>query len=150
MLKYKKGNLVDAWLDGEVDVLIHQCNCYNTFGSGIAKEIRERIPEAYDADCKTIKGDVGKLGDFTVYSHESGRLVYNLYGQYGYGRERRIYTSYPNLFKGLLGIQNDLVRPLRIGIPKLGCGLGGGDWSIVEGFVKATIAKENVVTVYEL
>ncbi len=24
MIKYKKGNLVDAWLAGEVDVLIHQ------------------------------------------------------------------------------------------------------------------------------
>lgn len=150
MLKYKKGNLVTAWLDGEVDVLIHQANCFNTFGSGIAKEIRERIPGAYEADCQTLKGAKSKLGDFTVYSHESGRLVYNLYGQYDYGKRHKIYTSYTALFRGLLAIQEDLVRPLRIGIPKLGCGLGGGDWKIVEDFVKATIAQDNAVTVYEL
>ena len=34
-----KGNLVTLALAGEFDVIIHGCNCFNTMGSGVAKDI---------------------------------------------------------------------------------------------------------------
>ncbi len=33
--------------------------------SGIARQIREKYPEAYEADCKTVAGDIKKLGTFS-------------------------------------------------------------------------------------
>ena len=152
MLKYEKGNLVTAWLDGEVDVLIHQANCFNTFGSGIAKEIRERIPEAYQADLKTERGSVLKLGDYTMYEAPNGQMVINLYGQYDYGRTGRRYTEYGSLHLGLDLLSGNLSysKPYVIGLPKLGCGLGGGDWAIVESLVDLHLSGWWDVVVYEL
>ena len=47
------------------DVVIHGCNCFNTTGAGVAKQIKLQYPEAYQADKLTIKGDKGKLGSYT-------------------------------------------------------------------------------------
>jgi O-acetyl-ADP-ribose deacetylase (regulator of RNase III) len=46
-VKFKKGNAVSALIDGEVDYLLNCVNCQGKYASGIAKEIRERIPSAY-------------------------------------------------------------------------------------------------------
>ena len=51
MLKHAKGNLIDMAEAGEFDVIVHGCNCQNTMGSGIAKEMRARYPGVYQADC---------------------------------------------------------------------------------------------------
>jgi O-acetyl-ADP-ribose deacetylase (regulator of RNase III) len=50
----------DIFQVGKLDIhaIIHQANCHCTMGSGIAKFIRERFPKAYEADCKTVKGDL--------------------------------------------------------------------------------------------
>ena len=42
-LIYKEGNLL---LAKNVDVVFQSCNCQNTFGSGIARSIKEMYPEA--------------------------------------------------------------------------------------------------------
>ena len=34
-------------------------------------------------------------------------------------------------------------------MPKIGSGLGGGDWSIIEAIVKANLADDFQVVVYE-
>ena len=60
-----KGNLLDAFDRGDVDVIAHQCNCFCIMGSGIAPQIAKRYPAAYAADKATVKGDANKLGDFT-------------------------------------------------------------------------------------
>lgn len=54
-IKYATGNLVDAFINNGVNVLIHQANCFCTMNSGIAKEIKQELPEMFQADCETIK-----------------------------------------------------------------------------------------------
>ena len=44
MLKHTKGNLLDLAEAGLFDVVVQGCNCFNTMGGGIAREIRERYP----------------------------------------------------------------------------------------------------------
>lgn len=56
-----KGNAVSMFLRGEGH-LIHGCNCFNSMGAGIAKEVKQRIKGAYQLDQKTKKGDSRKLG----------------------------------------------------------------------------------------
>ena len=51
----------------------------------IAKEIRERIPEAWEVDQQTDKGNIYKLGNYTVARHENF-YVFNCYTQYRYGK----------------------------------------------------------------
>ena len=37
------GDLITLALEGEFDVIIHGCNCYNTMGAGIARAVRDRL-----------------------------------------------------------------------------------------------------------
>lgn len=139
-LIYKDGNLLTAT---DVEVIAHQVNCQNTFGAGIAKSIREMYPKAYHADTMAYKDGKAILGNFS-FCHIDGpvRKVFNLYGQNLYGTKQR-QTNYDALYNALEGMKNHLVEneedlpAPNIGLPYLmGCGLGGGDWRIVERLIE--------------
>lgn len=160
-IKYKKGNLVDAFINNEVNVLIHQANCFNTMGSGIVKEIKSRLPEMFAADCETIKGDIRKLGSYSyaIFEGDNKSLKYgfNLYGQHRYGIDKQ-HTDYIAIVTGLCSIRKllDVVSrcdktDIKIGLPKLGCGLGGGSWEIVSKIIEEQLcAYDYEVICYEL
>ncbi len=71
MIIHKDCNIFDGGAQG----IIHQANCQNTMGSGIAREIRARYPEAYEVDCKTIAGDYKKLGTFSSVRTNDDKFV---------------------------------------------------------------------------
>ncbi len=102
-------------------------------GSGIARQIRERYPEAYEADCQTTPGDIRKLGAFSWVKAKDGKFIYNCYSQYRYGREKR-HTNYEAVYTGLSSIEQN-ARELgltTLSLPyNMGCMLGGGSWRIV-------------------
>ena len=158
-LEYTKGNLVDAYINGHVNHLAHCCNCFNTMGAGIAREISQRLPEAARADGNTVCGDANKLGKLTFAECSMARpndMVFNLYGQFGYGSDSR-QVRY-NELKNALQIARVIIqsrseggRTPVLGIPKLGCGLAGGDWCVVEKLVKTALHGSGIlVVVYEL
>lgn len=152
MLKYKVGDLCDALADGEVDAIGHQANCFNTMNSGVAKAIRVRFPQAYEADCETVKGDRSKLGDCTVAIGGSG-LIYNLYGQYNYGYDAKGYTDYTALQSALIEMRDDLLTGRGfevVGFPKIGAGLGGGDWDTIEEIINDIFEGYFEVVIYVL
>src|ERR1035437_7399730 len=64
-MKFAKGNLLDLAEAGAFDIVVQGCNCFNTMGGGIAREIRERYPEVAGEDAETIRGDYQKLGTYT-------------------------------------------------------------------------------------
>lgn len=131
MIETRDCNIFDQ---KDIDVIIQQCNCFNTMGAGFAKEIKARYPEAFDADNRTKRGDVSKLGSYTCGVGKDGKHIINMYGQYRYGRDK-CYTDYEAVRKALQEFKDDYVTPsppVVFGIPyKMGCNLGGGDWEIV-------------------
>lgn len=142
--------------DQELDVIIHQANCFNKMKSGIAKEISKRYPEAVEADNRTKLGDRCKLGNFTIGIGSKDRLhIINLYSQYLFGRGK-CHTDYDAMKKGLKrfikeykSLFNITNSPLKVGIPHgIGCGLGGGDWSIVENIIKELFSNRKEFNVY--
>lgn len=147
-----KGNLLDAFDRGDVDVIAHQCNCFCNMGSGIAPQIAKRYPNARAADNATIKGDADKLGTFTrtiVSRNVNGEtidegIVYNLYGQYGYSGIG-VNTKYESLKKAMQKMQQQLKDENDegiIGLPLIGCGLGGGDWEVVSEIINEVFTNE--------
>lgn len=153
-----KGNLLDAFDRGDVDVIAHQCNCFCNMGSGIAPQIAKRYPGAEAVDSATIKGDSDKLGTFTcaiVSRNVNGEtiddgIVYNLYGQYGYGGAG-VNTKYESLKRAMQKMQQDLKDENNegiIGLPLIGCGLGGGDWEVVSKIINEVFTNE--VHIYAL
>jgi O-acetyl-ADP-ribose deacetylase (regulator of RNase III) len=158
MLKYKVGNLVDAILTGEVIAIGHQANCFNTMNSGVAKEIRLRLPCAWEADQLTVKGDIKKFGTISVGQLRDDEgvptgVVYNLYGQYNYGYDGSNFTSYDKLAQALEAMRDDLLtgRDLwNVGFPKIGAGLGGGDWDTIAEIINDVFDDRFNVTIYVL
>lgn len=148
-LIYKAGCLVEAFRKAEVGAIAHQANCFNTMNSGVAKAIRAQYPAVYEADCQTTKGDPDKLGTVTftpalqdlapIYGEIAQvGLIFNLYGQYNYGREKGvIYTDLKALGKSLsvMKLFLDAMGITKVGLPKLGAGLGGAKWGDVESAI---------------
>lgn len=152
MLKYRKGDLITAAKTGEVHIIAHQCNCFCNMGRGIAPLIAKAFPEAREVDNCTAVGDKEKLGSLTMgYNREHEIFIFNLYGQYGHWKKEdgSINTDYDALRRSLTEMAKWLDEEDTIGLPKLGCGLGGGEWNIVEKIIEETLSGLNV-TVYEL
>ncbi|QDP59483.1 MAG: hypothetical protein GOVbin4162_57 [Prokaryotic dsDNA virus sp.] len=156
-MKIIQGNLIDAFLNGDVDYMFHCCNCQNNFGSGIAKEVRERIPEAYEADTvwdKALKGDT--LGTFSFAPLYLRSGVFNLYGQEYYGiygewfkqNGRQLhYGAYVSALTAALDrilLERGSASYVTLGFPyKIGSDRAGGVWEEVR------MITESIVESYE-
>lgn len=154
MITYVKGDLLDPkW---QFSVIIHGANCFHTMKSGVAKAIVAKYPEALEADKLTKKGDRSKMGSITVagtgaHSGESP-LIVNAYTQYSYGTEEgMIYVSYEAFKAAMLQIKELFSdSSYKIGMPKIGSGLGGGDWAKLESIINEVFPnKEIFVVEYE-
>lgn len=119
-------------------VLIHGCNCLNNMGAGLARRIRVLYPLAYYADKDTKSHDRNKLGTYSCASIESNFTIINLYTQfkYGGGKPNVDYNAMANGFDKIIKDAGDRPDIIYL-IPKyIGCGLAGGDISIVEPMIK--------------
>ena len=155
MVKYVKGNL----LDSNCDYICHQVNCQGVMRSGIAKQIRERWPEVYEAYREKFERyhragltDNDMLGDLgTVYIPERDGYVVNMYTQRGYVYDAKRYTSYDAFACCLNLIAFAVPDGYTIGFPKnIGCGLGGGNWKVISALIEEILGEEYDVYIYEL
>lgn len=146
-----RGNL----LESDCSVMAHQCNCFSTMGAGIAKQFAAKWPEVAAADSAFRPNDpTGKLGKVShALVKNDTVIVYNLYGQYNYGRGKQ-QTNYQALESAVRMMLDELKQlgnmfyQLKIGVPYgMGCGLAGGDWNVVSGTLQS-IAEEYGIKIY--
>lgn len=138
------GDLLRLALNGEFDVIIHGCNCQCVMGKGIALSIREQFPEAYDADRATVKGDRAKLGTIsTAWVERDGQrfVIVNAYTQFHWrGPEGR--ADY-DAIRGSMRAVKAAFSGMRIGYPKIGAGLAGGDWRRISVIIDKELEGED-------
>jgi O-acetyl-ADP-ribose deacetylase (regulator of RNase III) len=157
MLQHKQGDLLTMAAEGDFDVIVQGCNCFNAMGGGIARTIAERYPEAQAVDNTTQRGDYTKLGNYTVITtlEREGQtpfILVNAYTQYSTSREGEDVFEY--MAFGL--ICQKLAHQyghLRIGLPYIGMGLAGGDKEVImemiEDFATDVDVKGGSVTLVE-
>ena len=145
-IKLKKLIHVDGNLltDSRVQVISHQCNCQCVMGAGIAASIKKMYPEAYQADIDADAKDMNVLGNISyVIREENPRAIFNLYGQNLTSKTTRM-TNYEALYSALVLMRSKVDalfgdEPPTIGFPHgMGCGLGGGQWEIVERLIEVS------------
>jgi len=132
MLKHAKGNLIDMAEAGQFNIIVQGCNCFNTMGSGIAKEIRMRYPDAYVVDIEYSRdfNDISnykKLGNYSVMLGKQFNIV-NCYTQYRFnsgGKNEDVfeYAAFELILRKLV----HQYPGCSFGLPYIGCGLAGGD-----------------------
>jgi hypothetical protein len=161
-MQFKEGCLIDALINGEVDAITHCCNAQGVMGSGLAKQIRERLPEAYS----TYKAAPMTLGTNVIADVGEGKRVVNMIAQERYGRGRR-QVHYGALAACLVYAANqcwvDMIKKegykatrgklknYKLGVPYgLASDLAGGDWNIVLELLEAVEMVSHVeVIVYK-
>lgn len=139
-----QGDLIQLALDGAFDVIIHGCNCQCAMGAGIAKTIKKRLPEAYEADCETEKADRGKMGQYSKALIQRAGVqfvVINAYTQFHW-RGRGVLVDYDALRSVMKAVKGEFSGQ-RIAYPKIGAGFAKGDWSKIAQIIDEELAGEN-------
>lgn len=143
----KQGNILDC----SEDIIVHQTNCQGVMGSGLAKQIKDKYPEVFNAYyyyCKTHElKDI--FGSALICEYSNGKYIANLFGQdkYGHGLQ----TDY-DMFKKALQEIHDFAKDhkLSVALPyKIGCGLAGGDWNRVFDIINEIFFDEVVMEIYK-
>jgi len=146
-----RGDLLALALEGRFDVVVHGCNCMCVMGAGIAKQVRERFPEAYEADLETPKGSREKLGTIsTAVVKRVDRVfhVVNAYTQFDW-RGSGMKADYDAIRSAMKDVKKAFSGK-RIGYPQLGAGLAGGDWSVISQIISEELeGEDHTLVIYE-
>lgn len=164
MINYYYGNLFELFdttsiNPDELHFIIHGCNAQGRMGTGFANEIRKKFPDAYKAyhDEYTNNNNRLELGTIINYPVHSSLVICNAVTQQFYGYDGKKYVSYDaidNIFNELnktakTVLDLNLVNNVHFHFPKIGAGLAGGNWEIIEKIIdyNVTYASKNL---YEL
>lgn len=129
-IKYIKGNLLEA----EQKVIVHGCNMQGVMGSGVAKAVRAKYPEAYNV----YRDNSRFLGDIGSWEYED-RTVVNAITQESYGRDGKRYVSYDALAVIMKKLNQKFFDEGEVAFPIIGASLGGGNWSIISAIIEAEL-----------
>lgn len=150
MIKEVKGDLLQA----TENIIGHQVNCQGTMGLGLAAKIKNKYPIVFERYKQLVNMHNSNkeilLGTAQVIKVDENKYVANLFGQFYYGRGER-HTDYKSLYQALETLkQKAKKRNLTVALPHgLGCGLAGGDWSIVQDLIKKSF-EDYEVTIYKI
>ena len=136
MISYVKGDLLGA----TQRVLVHGCNNHGVMGSGVARQIREKWPNVYEVYSLKHKVFGLELGDIIPVGTLDGKIIVNAVTQDGFGRDGSRYVDYDAIETCFRKINDrvDVWEVAEVAMPRIGAGLGGGDWSIIEKIIVST------------
>lgn len=132
MIEYRKGNLMDV----KSGIIIHGCNLQGVMGAGVAKATKEKYPDCFLKYKTQLDLLNYSLGMDIMYRVNDNLLICNALTQKCFGRDKRQvnYAAIVQVFSRLVpeAIRNDLV----LHFPKIGAGLGGGEWGIISQLIE--------------
>lgn len=148
--KYTTGNIVELFKSGYN--VAHGCNCFHQMGAGVAGQLAKYYPPILAIDkADTLLGDSYKLGTYTKATKIHGPgdnevYCFNLYTQYEPGPN----LDYGALVNCMIELNewgsNKIVPPL-VYMPRIGCGIAGGDWEKVSVLIDMFTPNLNVIIV---
>ena len=138
-MQCKIGNLLEA----KENIIVHQVNELGVMGAGLALQIKNKYPRVYEVYKKYCNEQcLGKIQLVKINEHQ---MICNMFSQRGISRTERTtdYELIEQCFKKLRKLADDTY--VTIAIPyKIGCGLAGGDWKIVEALIKKYLPEAKI------
>lgn len=150
-ITYLKGDATEPIGDGEKYIL-HIVNNIGLWGKGFVLALSEKWKEPEEIFYESHKLHT-ELGAVSFVPVTEDITVVNMYAQSGV----RSYLNPIPIHYGYLDMCLRKVaeqigdKDITVHMPKIGCGLAGGDWNIVKNYIYANLCKNNIpVFVYEL
>ena len=137
-------------------IVAHVCNDEGGWGKGIVLAISRRWPEpeaAFRAWYRDRTTNDFALGAVQFVAVDAGLHVANMIGQHGYrpapGTPPVRYAAIETALAALGAKALELGASVHM--PRIGCGLAGGRWELVEPLIVEQLVRRDVpVTVYDL
>jgi O-acetyl-ADP-ribose deacetylase (regulator of RNase III) len=136
---FVKGDLFET--EG-IRAYAHGCNCAGTMDAGISVAFKKRWPRMFDDYVARCADGRFHLGDVFVWN-EDDAVVYNLAIQEHWKKKAKLPAFVRALRRMVALAEHAGVE--RIGVPRIGAGLGGLDWPRVRS-VLAEVGAETSVT----
>ncbi len=149
-LTYLKGDATQPVGLG-LKIIAHVTNNRGGWGRGFVEAISKRWPQPRQR--YRLHEDERKLGVVQFVRVERRLFVANMCAQDGYASiERPVAIDYKALEKCLSDLGSFAsLYDASVHMPRIGCGLGGGDWNKVEPLIERYICTYGVdATVYDL
>jgi len=134
-IKYVTGDLLQA----PEQYILHGLSSKGVMGSGVAKLIRDKYPKAYQ-DYRDSYDSYGlSLGSIVPSKQPDSKIILNAITQETYGRNG-VHVSYWAIANVMHTLNkwhiNNQKQPKEIVMPKVGSGLAGGDWNVIEAIIE--------------
>ena len=150
-MNFKHGNILEA----TENIIVHQVNNLGIMGAGLALQIKNKWPDVYTEYKKyihqmnTIKSTKHTLiGSIHLVPINNNQVIINMFSQNGISRTKRTtdYDAMEQCFKQIQKIIQETNHTVAIPY-KIGCGLAGGDWNIVQNLIEKYLPN---ATIYKL
>ena len=119
----------------------HGCNCRGSMGAGIAKQLRDRYPQMYAAYNAKCRDGSFRPGGFFAWEADD-TVIYNLATQQEPGPDARLDAIEASVRAALADAQAREIPTL--GLPRLGSGIGGLQWTDVADTLRSLAAESPV------
>jgi O-acetyl-ADP-ribose deacetylase (regulator of RNase III) len=150
IVKEIKGDLLEA----PQPFIAHGVNCKGLINPGLGRKMNEKWPSSldkYQDYCNKYNNDPKMLlgVSLSTYEEDDKKVLFHIFTQEDVGVDGR-QINYGALAKGFISINDSLkymhdvdqennpeetIPMPELSIPKIGSGLGGGDWAILREII---------------
>lgn len=155
-IRYEIGDATAPEGDGR-KIIVHVCNDIGGWGAGFVVALSKRWSEPERAYRAWFRGGESKgfrLGATQFVQVQPDLWVANIIGQRDIkrGPKGAAPIRYDAVREGLASVRQRAVElSASVHMPRIGCGLAGGDWSIVSAIIDEELCAHEInVRVYDL
>ena len=152
-IQYIKGDATSPE-GSEKKIIVHVCNDIGGWGKGFVMAISKRWkePEKQYREWFKSKNDF-ELGNVQFVQAEENLWVANLIGQHKINKDENgeAPIRYNAIEEGLEAV-SDFAKTnnASVHMPRIGCGLAGGKWEMIEPIILKTLSDQDIkVVVYD-
>lgn len=152
-IQYIKGDATSPQPSGN-KIIVHVCNDIGGWGKGFVMAISKRWkePEKQYREWFKSKNDF-ELGNVQFVQVEENLWVANLIGQHKINKDENgeAPIRYNAIEEGLEAV-SDFAKTnnASVHMPRIGCGLAGGKWEMIEPIILKTLSDQDIkVVVYD-
>lgn len=150
---YHNGDATEPVGDDDMKLIVHSCNNVGAWGAGFVLALSKKWEEPERVYHEEFANGYLDDGQVMFVPVEEDIVVANMVGQQGVGGRHPVrYDMFRIGFETIAEFCK-LVREsgdsISVHMPRIGCGLGGGRWSVVEALIEEYLLPSVSVHVYD-